>query len=148
MRAAHIYFPVGFYALQYKRVGSTKRLTNKNVFDCKLCIFLVGAGEIIAWQNSILSYTNQKQKQFQAHSLNVSCISENQLQCYADETPCDQDSFIKTSFGRVFPNVLASKTVGKHGPILLQEVYLVEKLQKLNRQNIPIRGAHGKGSGM
>jgi catalase len=40
-----------------------------------------------------------------------------------------------------------SLTAGQHGPVLLQDVHLVEKLQHFNRERIPERVVHAKGSG-
>ena len=40
-----------------------------------------------------------------------------------------------------------SQTVGERGPILLQDVFLHEKLAQFNRERIPERIVHAKGSG-
>lgn len=40
-----------------------------------------------------------------------------------------------------------SMTAGKRGPILLQDVFLIEKLANFNREVIPERRMHAKGSG-
>jgi len=40
-----------------------------------------------------------------------------------------------------------SLTVGQRGPVLLQDVHLIEKLQHFNRERIPERVVHAKGSG-
>ena len=40
-----------------------------------------------------------------------------------------------------------SMTAGKRGPILLQDVFLIEKLAHFNREVIPERRMHAKGSG-
>ncbi|MES2771428.1 MAG: catalase [Pseudomonadota bacterium] len=40
-----------------------------------------------------------------------------------------------------------SITAGSRGPVLLQDVHLIEKLQHFNRERIPERVVHAKGSG-
>lgn len=40
-----------------------------------------------------------------------------------------------------------SLTAGPRGPVLLQDVHLIEKLQHFNRERIPERVVHAKGSG-
>ena len=40
-----------------------------------------------------------------------------------------------------------SLSAGPHGPLLLQDVHLIEKLQHFNRERIPERVVHAKGSG-
>jgi catalase len=40
-----------------------------------------------------------------------------------------------------------SLTAGRRGPVLLQDVHLLEKLQHFNRERIPERVVHAKGSG-
>ena len=38
-------------------------------------------------------------------------------------------------------------TAGPRGPILLQDLWLIEKLAHFNRENVPERLPHAKGSG-
>ncbi len=40
-----------------------------------------------------------------------------------------------------------SMTVGPDGPILLQDHYLIEQMANFNRERIPERQPHAKGSG-
>ena len=40
-----------------------------------------------------------------------------------------------------------SLTVGPDGPILLQDSYLVQKMQQFNRERVPERVVHAKGGG-
>jgi len=40
-----------------------------------------------------------------------------------------------------------SLTVGRDGPILLQDSYLIEQMANFNRERIPERQPHAKGSG-
>src|SRR5260221_12675890 len=40
-----------------------------------------------------------------------------------------------------------SLTVGPTGPVLLQDSYLIEKMAQFNRERVPERVVHAKGSG-
>ncbi|MGN5456159.1 MAG: catalase, partial [Candidatus Kurthia intestinigallinarum] len=40
-----------------------------------------------------------------------------------------------------------TQTAGRRGPVLLQDVFLIEKLANFNREVIPERRMHAKGSG-
>jgi catalase len=40
-----------------------------------------------------------------------------------------------------------SLTVGPHGPIVLQDTYVVQKMQQFNRERVPERVVHAKGTG-
>lgn len=40
-----------------------------------------------------------------------------------------------------------SETIGADGPVLLQDVQLIEKLAHFNRERIPERVVHAKGAG-
>ena len=40
-----------------------------------------------------------------------------------------------------------SLTVGADGPILLQDHYVIQKMQAFNRERVPERVVHAKGSG-
>ncbi|AEI37252.1 catalase [Zymomonas mobilis] len=54
---------------------------------------------------------------------------------------------IHTESGRIVGDNQNSITAGQRGPTLLQDVYLVEKLAHFNRERIPERVVHAKGSG-
>lgn len=41
-----------------------------------------------------------------------------------------------------------SKTAGQNGPVLLQDVHLIEKLARFNRERIPERVVHARGTGI
>ncbi len=76
------------------------------------------------------------------------CNSADQLICYAEDNPLGfRKSFAKTSSGRVYPDMFNAQTNGKWGSVLLQDVYLIEKMQKMTRERIPPRIAHAKASG-
>ncbi len=54
---------------------------------------------------------------------------------------------LTTSFGAPVPNNQDSLTAGKRGPMLLQDVWYLEKLANFDREVIPERRMHAKGSG-
>ena len=56
-------------------------------------------------------------------------------------------SHLTTSFGAPVSDNQNSMTAGPRGPLLMQDVWLLEKLANLNRENIPERRMHAKGSG-
>ena len=49
--------------------------------------------------------------------------------------------------GAPVPDNQNTLTAGPRGPALLQDVHLIEKLQHFNRERIPERVVHAKGSG-
>lgn len=54
---------------------------------------------------------------------------------------------ITTNFGRKVDDDQNSITAGERGPVLLQDVHLIEKLAHFNRERIPERIVHAKGAG-
>ena len=54
---------------------------------------------------------------------------------------------ITTSAGKPVEDNQNSLTAGARGPVLLQDVHLIEKLAHQNRERIPERVVHAKGSG-
>lgn len=52
-----------------------------------------------------------------------------------------------TGFGMPVDNDLNSITAGLKGPVLLQDVHLIEKLAHFDRERIPERVVHAKGAG-
>lgn len=52
-----------------------------------------------------------------------------------------------TGFGAPWPDDNNSVTVGKHGPVMMQDVALLEKLSHFDRERIPERVVHAKGAG-
>ena len=58
-----------------------------------------------------------------------------------DKTP------LTTAFGAPVADNQNSMTAGPRGPLLMQDVWLIEKLANLNREIIPERRMHAKGSG-
>ncbi len=51
------------------------------------------------------------------------------------------------AFGSPWPDDNNSATLGQHGPILMQDVALLEKLSHFDRERIPERVVHAKGAG-
>lgn len=56
-------------------------------------------------------------------------------------------NIIRTTAGAPWVSNEDSKTVGPRGPILLEDYQLIEKLAHQNRERIPERTVHAKGSG-
>ena len=54
---------------------------------------------------------------------------------------------LTTAFGAPVPENRNSATAGKRGPVLMQDVWLMEKLGHFAREVIPERRMHAKGSG-
>ncbi len=54
---------------------------------------------------------------------------------------------LMTSSGRIYVENDNSKTVGHRGPILIEDYILQEKMAHFNRERIPERVVHAKGSG-
>ncbi|KAG4066232.1 hypothetical protein HA402_000456 [Bradysia odoriphaga] len=73
--------------------------------------------------------------------------SSSQLNNYANSNPNTTKPFAQTPHGIPYPSLTASQTIAKNGHILLQDSFLVEKLQSFNRERIPERVVHAKGAG-
>lgn len=72
----------------------------------------------------------------------------NQLQTYADEASnSNHISGITTSNGAPVDSLTASTTAGKKGPIVLQDFTLIDHIAHFDRERIPERVVHAKGSG-
>jgi len=54
---------------------------------------------------------------------------------------------LTTNFGRPVDDDQNSVTAGVRGPVLMQDVHLIEKLAHFNRERIPERVVHAKGAG-
>jgi catalase len=54
---------------------------------------------------------------------------------------------LTTGFGMPVENDLNSMTAGPKGPVLVQDVHLIEKLAHFDRERIPERVVHAKGAG-
>ena len=54
---------------------------------------------------------------------------------------------LTTGFGMPVDNDLNSVTAGEKGPVLMQDVHLLDKLAHFDRERIPERVVHAKGAG-
>src|SRR3546814_20486221 len=54
---------------------------------------------------------------------------------------------LTTASGIPVPDNQNSLTAGPRGPVLLEDFHLIEKLQHFNRERVPERVVHAKGSG-
>jgi catalase len=54
---------------------------------------------------------------------------------------------LTNNFGRPIDDDQHSKTIGTTGPTIMEDVYLTEKLAHFNRERIPERVVHAKGTG-
>jgi len=57
------------------------------------------------------------------------------------------DKELSNDFGAPVDSDLFSVTAGEHGPILIQDTHLTEKLAHFDRERIPERVVHAKGAG-
>src|SRR5659263_577746 len=57
------------------------------------------------------------------------------------------DKELSNDFGAPVDSDLFSMTAGEHGPILIQDTHLTEKLAHFDRERIPERVVHAKGAG-
>ena len=58
-----------------------------------------------------------------------------------------QNPILTTSSGAPVADNQNSMTAGPRGPVLMQDFHLLEKLAHQNRERIPERVVHAKGSG-
>ena len=59
----------------------------------------------------------------------------------------DEKKLLTTAGGIPIEDNQNSQTAGERGPVLLQDFKLIEKLAHFNRERIPERVVHAKGSG-
>lgn len=59
----------------------------------------------------------------------------------------DQRNILTTSAGAPVGDNQNSQTAGSQGPVLIQDVHLLEKLAHFNRERVPERVVHAKGAG-
>jgi catalase len=57
------------------------------------------------------------------------------------------DKKLTTGFGKTVDDDQNSMTAGERGPVLMQDVHLLEKLAHFDRERIPERVVHAKGAG-
>ena len=58
-----------------------------------------------------------------------------------------QNKTLTTASGAPVADNQNSRSAGPRGPLLLDDFHLIEKLAHFNRENIPERRVHAKGSG-
>lgn len=58
-----------------------------------------------------------------------------------------EDKRLTTAAGIPVGDNQNTKTVGPRGPVLLEDFHLIEKMAHCNRERIPERVVHAKGSG-
>src|SRR5260221_10657099 len=63
------------------------------------------------------------------------------------QTQPGQPPLTPTDAGIPAPSDEYSLTVGPTGPVLLQDNYLIEKMAQFNRERVPERVVHAKGTG-
>ncbi len=59
----------------------------------------------------------------------------------------DKKTYLTTASGAPVADNQNSRSAGPRGPVLLDDFHLIEKLAHFNRENIPERRVHAKGSG-
>lgn len=64
-----------------------------------------------------------------------------------DRQSKSQDTLYATSNGVPMPHPYESQRVGENGPLLLQDFHLIDLLSHFDRERIPERVVHAKGSG-
>ncbi|KAF2841107.1 catalase-domain-containing protein [Patellaria atrata CBS 101060] len=64
-----------------------------------------------------------------------------------DRNAASEDTLYATSNGVPYPHPYESQRVGENGPLLLQDFHLVDLLSHFDRERIPERVVHAKGSG-
>lgn len=70
-----------------------------------------------------------------------------QLASYGRAHQDTKSQTMTTSFGVPMPTRTASLTAGERGPLLLQDIHFLDELQHFDRERIPERVVHAKGSG-
>ncbi|KAL9090565.1 MAG: hypothetical protein Q9159_001909 [Coniocarpon cinnabarinum] len=64
-----------------------------------------------------------------------------------DRSATSQDTLYTTSNGVPIPHPYETQRVGENGPLLLQDFHLIDLLSHFDRERIPERVVHAKGSG-
>ncbi|KAJ6650006.1 Catalase, partial [Pseudolycoriella hygida] len=77
----------------------------------------------------------------------ASSLANGQLNDFAKTNQNNSKVFAQTTHGIPYTSLTASQAIGTNGPILLQDSFLLEKLQLFNRERIPERVVHAKGAG-
>jgi catalase len=64
-----------------------------------------------------------------------------------DRSAKSQDTLYTTSNGAPYPHPYETQRVGENGPLLLQDFHLIDLISHFDRERIPERVVHAKGSG-
>lgn len=64
-----------------------------------------------------------------------------------DRESADRDTLYATSNGVPMPHPYETQRVGENGPLLLQDFHLIDLISHFDRERIPERVVHAKGSG-
>src|SRR5260370_42406530 len=73
--------------------------------------------------------------------------NSSRLEKYMSDQREQQRPITTNDAGIPAPSDEYSLTVGPDGPVLLQDSYLIQKMAQFNRERIPERVVHAKGSG-
>ena len=71
----------------------------------------------------------------------------NQLHMHASSSTATPPAVLTTSNGAPVDSLTASQTVGPGGPVVLQDFTLLDHIAHFDRERIPERVVHAKGSG-
>ena len=63
------------------------------------------------------------------------------------QAPKESQTKLTNAAGDPVPNNQNSITAGEHGPVLLQDHHLLERMAQFNRERVPERVVHAKGTG-
>lgn len=74
--------------------------------------------------------------------------SGDEFRNYQDDRAAkSQDTVYTTSNGAPYPHPYEAQRMGNNGPLLLQDYHLIDLLSHFDRERIPERVVHAKGSG-
>ncbi|KAK7530419.1 CAT1 catalase [Phyllosticta citricarpa] len=84
---------------------------------------------------------------FQAHAADGRKNGDLYRDYNDDRNATSEDTLYCTSNGAPYPHPYETQRVGENGPLLLQDFHLVDLLSHFDRERIPERVVHAKGSG-
>ena len=81
-------------------------------------------------------------------STNLGSLDDSLTKTYAEDRDLkSQDTVYTTSNGAPIPHPYETQRAGTNGPLLLQDFHLIDLLSHFDRERIPERVVHAKGSG-
>lgn len=89
----------------------------------------------------------QRQSAGTADGMEKTTPAAAQAQKQQRERSADRSGGMTDSLGRPIPNDTNSLTVGATGPVLLEDIHFIDKLSHFDRERIPERVVHAKGTG-